>query len=719
MLDAFNENMGSSLRQGDVVRMHKELKDVCTSTGVVDWSIVAMAGTHQMVAGLMADMMWGTKDGGDLQDEELSGTAAMVVDMDIVDVNPGKTTVETEAVSNTNGSLGVGTSVDNHGGPEMTPGTPAPGDQGNTPSDVQKLDSSELVSGDSDEDDDDDVEMGEKKFGLKEGSIESLDVDTGSYTYKLKNGQQLYLTPDNVSGPAIKKYEEMLAQQQLGTRWEEVLQGDGDEVEFIKKTSGQDALHILKVQLEKKTLARVSIDKAFTQCFFANVEGEGIPPTIGDKIQLTHTYILRNMDRFLDETKKCFFRLDTAPLCEHFQIGVGPVPGGTVGFGVHAKKAFSMPVDYKSSESKLLHKAFAEEMAIVGYALDEQKMKKTGLTDGDVVAMSSVSGHGGLRSVIKDNAYPGVIFVSHGGSLGTLANAGGKYSKMDFFLDMEDDEDDNSVLCRPSPKTRTLMWDRYLLGFFRSNPSIARCLSTDMLVATAKKDGPARNSIIVAGEKYCGSIVPNFYICPAHGEVFHEGEEVFCDYPMVDNVIVSLDETDGRFLGSIQCGYVPPGKRLAELKAAQSIFGSSSTTLLETMSVASSTTQQPLFSGRENLLTPPLPLGPPPGKAHSLKANKLARAAGTRKPKEGSAQVKLPVSASGTGARSADEGKKRAIRENAGKVPQKRKKRDSSAVGTVDKAPIQSGNESSKKKKKKNNPPKKNGGAAIGVNSAL
>ena len=189
----------------------------------------------------------------------------------------------------------------------------------------------------------------------------------------------------------------------------------------------------------------------------------------GTNVSLTHIYMSRKMERFLNVVNPCFFVPLGSPrkVCDEVHVGVGTVPGGKQGFGVFAKTDFQMPFSSESGEQqeKYLERLedFAETMPFIGYPLCRKRMKANGLTVEGVLAVTSSLENGGLRSQLADADYENVLFVSHGGSLATLVNAGGKYSKMEILPDFTTDALSNIK----KPKMIDIKFDTNLMDFFK------------------------------------------------------------------------------------------------------------------------------------------------------------------------------------------------------------------------------------------------------------
>ena len=88
LLKAFNTCMGSELKSEDVERLVADWKRVCASRSVEKWADVAVVGSHQLFAGLMADAIWTSfeKDVPSPPEDcpDVLGTTALV-DMEVDD----------------------------------------------------------------------------------------------------------------------------------------------------------------------------------------------------------------------------------------------------------------------------------------------------------------------------------------------------------------------------------------------------------------------------------------------------------------------------------------------------------------------------------------------------------------------------------------------------------------------------------------------------------
>ena len=383
-------------------------------------------------------------------------------------------------------------------------------------------------SDDSETSDSDQSDSAYKNFGPKDGVVKSYDEETNTIIFRTHTGDITRLTPDNVAKSAMKAFEGKSKLVKVGEKWTKALSGGMDGVEFIKEISHADCKHMLITQIEKEKNKRVEVDKACTAIFFSRIDGpKSIAPVTGTQMSLTHTYLSRGMERFLKPLKDCFF----APGgCErmandHAQVGVGTLPGGTEGFGVFARKNFVMPLTTSGDAHTVMQGEFMCHVPLVGCPLCLKKLKANGLTIGSVVSVSSKLENGGLRSSLKDERYKNVVFISHGGSLATLVNAGGQYSKMEIVL--HDDVD--ALTKEKSVKLIEVNFDDCLTKFFKDNPTIANCLDTSMLIPRGKGRIKGRKSVFVDGVPFIGAKILRFYMCPIGGETFCAGEELFCN----------------------------------------------------------------------------------------------------------------------------------------------------------------------------------------------
>ena len=551
--------MGSELKSQDVERLEANWKRVCVSREVEEWADVAVVGAHQLFAALMADAIW-TSVVRDVPSPpeycpEIMGTTALV-DMEVDDkqedaliLNLPDYSSNKDGVIPAAGAL-IGLSHTPPCGPSVTSvaGVAA----------VATVDDSESSSDEqSDDESDSDQSDYAKHYGIKDGVVKSYDVHTDKIIFRMHSGATIHLTPHNVAESALKAFEGKNKMVKVGEKWTKALSGGMDGVDFIKEISHADAKHILNIQIEKERNKRVEVDKAYTSIFFARIDGpKSIAPVTGTLMSLTHTYLSRGMERFLNPVNDCFFFSGGCPRMtnDHAQVGVGTLPGGTEGFGVFAKKDFVMPLSSSVDSHTEMQEDFLSTMPFVGYPLCLNKLKANGLTIDSVLSVASMLENGGLRSPLKDLRYQNVVFISHGGSLATLVNAGGQYSKMEIVL-----HDDVEVLSNEkSVKMIDVPFDDCLTKFFKDNPTIANCLDTSMLISRGKGKKKGKKSVFVDGVPFIGARVPRFYMCPIGGETFCAGEELFCNYTVGNENYVSLDEQDYRFLGTGNSKYVRP-----------------------------------------------------------------------------------------------------------------------------------------------------------------
>ena len=560
LLKAFNICMGSELKSQDVERLEANWKRVCVSRTVEERADVAVVGAHQLFAALMADAIWKSvvRDVPSPPEycPDIMGTTALV-DMEVDDkqedaliLNLPEYSSNKDGVIPAAGAL-MGLSLTPPCGPSVT------SVEGEVA--VEKVADSKSSSDEQsdDESDSDQSDYAFKHYGIKDGVVKSYDVSTDKIIFRMHSGAIIHLTPHNVAESALKAFEGKNKMVKVGEKWTKALSGGMDGVDFIKEISHADAKHILTTQIEKERNKRVKVDKAYTSIFFARIDGpKSIAPVTGAQMSLTHTYLSRGMERFLNPVNDCFFSPRGCPRMtnDHAQVGVGTLPGGTEGFGVFAKKDFVMPLSSSVDSHTEMQEDFLSTMPFVGYPLCLNKLKANGLTIDSVLSVASKLENGGLRSPLKDVRYKNVVFISHGGSLATLVNAGGQYSKMEIV--MHDDVD--ALTKEKSVKMIDVNFDECLTKFFKDNPTIANCLDTSMLISRGKGRIKGKKSVFVDGVPFIGARVPRFYMCPIGGETFCAGEELFCNYTVGNENYVSLDEQDYRFLGSGNSKYVRP-----------------------------------------------------------------------------------------------------------------------------------------------------------------
>jgi len=499
MLLAFNTCMGSSLALSDVEKMEADWRRISVSRDVVGWADVASVGAHQLLAGIMADSMWTTVDTNMSSirppapgsSPEMEGTTA-VVDMEL------ESEKEEHCMGKERMSPPSMTDIEsNKGGPGgaqmMSAQTPPYGMNSSAASAVPEdgggvVDKSDDDASEDDIDSDDEVPQ-LKLCGTKDGVVESYNVNVHppKIMFRMNTGGVVMLTPHNVAKAALNAFDSKRKMVDVEEHWTKCLSGNVDDgVTFIKEMSHADAKFILTSQMAKEQQKRVVVDKAYTTMFFARIDGPHcIEPVTGPKVPLTHPYLSRGMERFLNTVNDTFFLPRGCPRlsCDRVEVGVGTVPGGTEGFGVFARKDFAMPVPTDSEAHKDMQDDFLVTMPLVGYPLCTKKMTANGLTIEGVLAVTSSQENGGLRSQLTDNEYPNVVFVSHGGSLATLVNAGGQYSKMEIVPQIEVDALDEN---KKGVKLIDAFWDANLVKFFKKHPKIANCLVTSMLISRAE-----------------------------------------------------------------------------------------------------------------------------------------------------------------------------------------------------------------------------------------
>ena len=569
LLKAFNTCMGSELKDVDVKNLEAAWKRVCVTRKVEKWADVAVVGAHQLFAGLMADSIWTSveKDVPSPPEDcpDMMGTTALV-DMEYEDrqetslkFNASDVVIDKDEVIPAANTLASISHTPPCGPPPSSVTRAAAAKAG---SDV------ESSSEDSDDESDSDVsESAYKHYGPRDGVVKSFDSDTDKIIFRMNNGDIIHLTPHNVADSALKAFEGKRKLAKVGEKWTQALSGGMDGVEFLKEISHAEKDHILITQIEKEKSKRVEVDKAYTSIFFARIDGpKSIAPVMGTEMSLTHTFLSRGMERFLKPLSDSFFAPGGCPRManDYAQVGVGTLPGGTEGFGVFSRKDFVMPLSTSVDEHTDMQDDFVSQMPFVGYPLCLKKLKANGLTIDSVLSVSSKLENGGLRSALQDVRYQNVVFISHGGSLATLVNAGGQYSKLEIVL--HDDVD--AISKEKSVKLIEVNFDEVLTKFFKDNPTIANCLDTSMLINRGKGKIKRKKSAFVDGVPYIGAKIPCFYMCPIGGETFCAGEELFCNYTVGNENYVSLDEQDSRFLGNGNSKYVRPlaskGKQLED-----------------------------------------------------------------------------------------------------------------------------------------------------------
>ena len=576
MLTAFNTCMGSSLALSEVESLEAAWKEISVSRDVVDWAEVASVGAHQLFAGIMADAMWTANDTNNSAmrppapegSPDMMGTTA-VVDMEH-EIEQEIPVIQKDSTS-ADSMTEIGSTKGGTDGTQMTSAqTPPSGMTSSAASAVPEdgtgvVDKTDVDASDDDMDSDDEKTL-LKLYGTRDGVVESYNVETTKITFRMNNGGLVMLTPQNVAKAALKAFESKSKLVDVGENWTKVLSGNIDGVEFIKEISHADAKFILTSHMAREQKKRVVVDKAYTSMFFARIDGPNcIEPVTGPMIPLTHPYLSRGMERYLNIVNDTFFlpRGNARLTSDMVQLGVGTVPGGTEGFGVFVRKDFTMPVSSDSEAAMVSHKDMQDDflltMPLVGYPLCTTKMKANGLTIEGVLAVSSSQENGGLRSQLVDKDYPNVIFVSHGGCLATLVNAGGQYSKMEIVPQIEVDALDEN---KKEVKLKDAFWDADLAKFFKKHPKIANCLVSSMMIPRVMgrlKSKSKVPSVTVDGVSCIGTSIPSFYMCPKDGETFRKGEEIFCDYRVGNEQFVDLDEEDYRFLGnSTSTKYVAP-----------------------------------------------------------------------------------------------------------------------------------------------------------------
>ena len=579
ILKAFNASMGSSMSSAGVEDVERAYVEVCGSTSVIEWNKVVSVGAQQMLAGLVANEVW-------KEDEYMSpplpesplkmmGTTACV-DMEVEsdedeNVGNGPARGSEDQVkpldfkSPTGGhSLPGGQStilLESGQGDVITKVSAAVTPASSGAAENLNPDGLELAADDASEDDDEsDAVEKWKVFGPTHGTVQSHDKHSDVVQFRQKDGTWIELTPKNISKPAMRAFKSKTLLDDVVETWSSVMMGSKDGVEFIKTITHTDAKHILNTQLRLEQAKRVGTDEAYTSMFFARIDGGGLPPVTGTDVRLSHPYMIRKMERFLDGKHQCFFVPGGSPRLsgDRVEVGVGTVPGGQTGFGVYAKHAFKMPMRDDEEKFSEMEDDFLCTMPFVGYPLCERKMQATNLTVEGLLAVTSKSENGGLRSIQKDEQFPGVLFVSHGGSLATLVNAGGQCSKMEIVSAVERDALSNMKKI----KMTEIEFDENLLGFFKKHPAIANCLMKSMLLKRGKGGGRRKEgkkpSVSVGGANFVGAKVPCFFMCPKEGETFCKGEELFADYTVGSENLSVLDVQDRRFTGQFKTACVAP-----------------------------------------------------------------------------------------------------------------------------------------------------------------
>jgi hypothetical protein len=342
---------------------------------------------------------------------------------------------------------------------------------------------------------------------------------------------------------------------------------DGEN--FLETLKDAEAISLLgKVMNSKRRCDAVdvrlanAVDRSWTDLFF-----DFDTPRDTGQLCNEYVYLQRKMGRWLDPGGKSWFgtlqgnnRLGN----EFFEIGMGSMPGGNQGFGVYAKKAFTM------KDVNVKH--FEDTMKFSAYVLDAALMLKENISLEEVLRITSTIANGGLKSALVEGdndsktSNESRVMISHGGTLATLVNNGDAYAKIEYLPKVRAGAADAHGAGKVD--SQNVMVDAEFVKFLKDNPAIMKSIAKDTLIAEGSDDDvrttevtTRQMSFTMQKVRYVGLRVPWYFASPRIGESFVEGEQVFASYSLCDEPMSGLDPNDERFLGTKpNGGYQKPTK---------------------------------------------------------------------------------------------------------------------------------------------------------------